>query len=140
MRRKSSRMGVVVATVAVALAGGPSGAQAATVTTPPLTAERGGYLECKVTATSTSPIGIVAKIVRRDGANVTDFGTGFRASPEATGDGLYYAEETAGALSSSDDGACYCKAAVTGARMKDVHVILQAHAANGDVAATREIR
>jgi hypothetical protein len=56
-----------------------------------------------------------------DGTNVTEFSSGFRASPAATGNGLYYAEETAGAL---DDSARYCKVTVTGARRKDVQLKL----------------
>jgi hypothetical protein len=48
-----------------------------------------------VIATSTGPIGIIATIVDSQRTNVTAYGTGFRASPEATDDGRYYAEETA---------------------------------------------
>jgi hypothetical protein len=56
------------------------------------------YLFCNVEATSATPIGVVAKIVSRDGTNVTDFGSGYRASPAAADDGLYHATETAGSI------------------------------------------
>jgi hypothetical protein len=72
-----------------------------------------------------------------DGTNVTEFGTGFRASPAATGDGLYHAEETAGSL---NEGARYCKVAVTGARRRDVHVSLTAFDADGNPTSTVEDR
>jgi hypothetical protein len=108
-----------------------------TVTTPSLVPDPNGYLECKVTASSTAPMGIVATIMNSDGTNVTEFGSGFRASPAATGNGLYYAEETAG---SRDDGARYGKATVTSARRKDVHVSLTAFDANGTPGVTVEAR
>src|SRR5438094_983186 len=129
MSRMSAKTALVVATVVVAVAAGASGASPlVTVKTPALVAEPGGYLNCTVKAKGTSPIGIVATILRRDGIDVTAFGTGFRASPDATGDGFYHAEETAGAVGSSADEACFCKAIVTGAWMKDVHVTLEARA------------
>ena len=72
-----------------------------------------------------------------NGTNVTEFGSGFRATPAATGDGLYYAEETAGSL---NDSAQFCKASVTGARRGDVHVSLTAFDANGNPTSTVEAR
>ena len=136
MRRMSSRIGVVVATVGLALTVGPSayaGPHQLTVRTPSLAPIPGGYLYCRVVARSATPIGIVAAIMSNDGTNVTDFGTGFRASPAATGDGLYRAEETAGSL---NDSARYCKAAVTGAQRRDVHLSLTAFDANGNPMST----
>jgi len=128
VKRMSSRIGIVVAMVGVALTAGPSTAHGLTVNTPSLAYSPGGYLECTVKATSTAPIGIVAKIVMRDGTNVTEFGTGFRASPLVTSDGLYHAEETAGSFSQD---ASYCKASLTGARRKDVSVTLEAFDKDG---------
>jgi len=135
MKRMSSRIGVLVATVGLALTVGPTGAHALTMSTPSLVPDPDGYLQCTVRATSSTPMKIVATILSGDGTNVTEFGTGFRASPAATGDGLYHAEETAGSL---NDGARSCKATVTGARRKDVRVTLEAHDGNGNVTATVE--
>ena len=140
MKRISSRIGVVVATVGLALTVGPSayaGPHPLTVQTPSLAPDPGGYLYCRVVAASTTPIGIVAAIMSSDGTNVTEFGTGFRASPAAPGDGLYHAEETAGSL---NDSARYCKATVTDARRRDVHVSLTAFDANGNPTSTVEAR
>src|SRR6266478_5440160 len=98
MKHMSSRIGIMVATVGLAVAVGPSayaGPHPLTVRIPSLVPDPGGYLYCRVVATSTTPIGIVAAIMSSNGTNVTEFGSGFRASPAATGDGLYYAEETA---------------------------------------------
>src|ERR1051326_8558443 len=79
--------------------------------------QQAAYVYCRIVATSTTPIGIVATIVSKDGTGVTSFGSGYRASPAATGDGLYHAEETAGSF---DEGAWSCTATVTGARRGDV--------------------
>jgi hypothetical protein len=138
MRRRSSQLGLVFATVGLALTVTQSAyaGSRVRVTTRWLVPEPNGYLECKVSATSTTPIGIVAVIMGSDGTNVTEFSTGFRASPAATGDGLYYAEETAGSL---NDGARYCKATLTGARRKDVHVSLTAFDANANPTITVEV-
>ena len=140
MKPMSSRIGIVIATIGLAVAAGPAayaGQRPLTLQTPSLVPDPGGYLYCRVVATSTTPIGIVASLMSGDGTNVTEFGTGFRASPAATGDGLYYAEETAGSL---NDSARYCKAAVTGARRVDVHVSLTAFDANGNPTSTVEAR
>jgi len=103
------------------------------VTTPSLVPDPKGYLECKVTATSVTPIGIVAAIKSSNGVNVTDSDNGFRSSPAATGDGLYHAEETAGSLSNR---ARYCTATVTSAAREDVHVTLRAFDARNNCTAT----
>jgi hypothetical protein len=67
------------------------------------------------------------------GVDVTEFGTGFRASPDVTGNG-YYAEETAGSLA---DAARYCRATVDGVRTKnDVHISLTAFDQHGAAVAT----
>jgi len=132
MKRRPSRIGIAVATVGLALTMGPSayaGPRALTVTTPSLVPDPDGYLYCRVVATSTTPIGIVAAIVSSDGTDVTEFGSGFRASPAATDDGRYYAEETAGSL---NDSARYCTASVTGARKRNVQVSVTAFDANGE--------
>ena len=113
-------MTVVTAGLAVLVGAGTSQAgQAVTFVTPTLVPVAGGYLECEVTATSRAAIGVVANVVAADGTNVTDFGTGFRASPDASGDGLYHAEQTVGSIHST---ARYCTVTVTDARRKDVVV------------------
>jgi len=107
------------------------------VRTPSLTPDPNGYLYCNVVATSDTPIGIVATVDTDDGTNVTEFGTGFRASPAATGNGMFHAEETTGSLA---DNARYCKATITDARREDVTVSLTAFDANNTPVATVERR
>ena len=54
MKRMSSRIGIMVATVGLAVAVGPSayaGPHPLTVRTPPLAPDPGGYLYCRVVAT-----------------------------------------------------------------------------------------
>jgi hypothetical protein len=124
-------MAVAATMMGLALAGSSPahvGGRTVQVRTASLVPDPDGYLYCKVVATSARPIGIVATIVAADGTDVTDFGTGFRASPDTTGNGDFYAEETAGSLA---DGARYCQVAVTGARRKDVEVSLTAFDRNG---------
>ena len=122
MTYKSSRVAVAIATVGLALAASPS-AHAFTLKTR-VTPGPEGYVYCKVCATSKTPIGITASIISDTGTNVTDFGSGFHASPGVVVEGLFYAEETAGSF---DGSASYCKATVTGARRSDVHVSLDAN-------------
>ncbi len=100
-----------------------------------LVPEPGGSLYCKVVATSATPIGIVATIVDTEGANVTQFGTGFRASPEVAG--TFYAEETAGSLAA---GARFCRATVTGARRTDIVITLTSFDRDGAVVAVVDRR
>jgi hypothetical protein len=99
-----------------------------------LTAPAGGYLYCKVTASSTKPIGIVATIVDAQRRNLTAYGSGFRASPEATDDGRYYAEETAGTVpdASGAEITGSCRADVTDARRADITITLTAFDASGE--------
>ena len=125
----AAAIGWMAMTSAAAFAGG----HAITVRTPSLVPDPGGYLNCKVVATGAAPIGIVAHVIAADGGDVTDFGTSFRASPSATADGKYYAEETAGSLA---DTARSCRAEVTGARRSDITITLQAVDAAGNPGAT----
>ena len=132
MARKASKVFTVVGLIGLALAPIPvSAGQGRTVTkrTPSLTAPAGGYLYCRVIATSTGPIGIIATIVDSQRTNVTAYGTGFRASPEASDDGRYYAEETAGTMVPTTG---RCRAEVTGARRPDIVVTLTAFGPNGE--------
>jgi hypothetical protein len=107
---------------------GASSALAVTLRTPPVLADPQGYVYCTVVATSRKPIGITAEIVSAAGTNVTAFGTGFRASPAATTDGLFHAEETAGSFA---DDARYCQVTVSSAHKKDICVTLTAFDSNG---------
>jgi len=93
-----------------------------------LTAVPGGYVSCRVDARGTAPIGIVATIVAADGSDVTEFGSSFRSAPAVTADGFYYAEETSG---SQADTARSCRAKVTGARGRDIHLSFEAFGADG---------
>jgi len=86
------------------------------------------YWSCRIVGTSATPISIVARIVTRDGTDVTGWGTGFRASPAATGDGTYYAEETAGSI---DRRSWSCTARVTGATRDAIRMSLSAVDATG---------
>ena len=135
MTRKSSRFTVAVATIGLALAAS-SGAQAFTLRTPSLVPEpnAGGYLYCGVVVTSKSPIGINAKIISDSGADVTEFGTGYRAAPGVMIPDRFYADETAGSFS---DSGRYCKVSITGALPKDVQSLsLTAYDASGNPVAT----
>ena len=127
MSRTTSRIAVMVTTMGVVLAVGGSAQAGITIRTPSLTPDPNGYVQCRVTATSTTPIGIVAAVMTADRTNVTEFGTGFRSSPAANADGLYHADETAGSFNNV---ARYCKATVSGARRRDVTVILTSYDAN----------
>jgi len=141
MKHKSARVAIAVGTIALALALAlDSSAHAGSrwaVSTPSLVPDPGGYLYCKVVATSTRPIGITAAIISDARTEVTEFGSGWRVSPAATDDGRFHAEQTAG---SYDDSARYCKAVVKDARKSDVHVSLTAFDANGNPGATVEAR
>lgn len=96
-----------------------SSAHAWTDKTPALAKAPGGYVECKVTATSNTPIGIVATIVGTDARNVTEFGHGVR---EKTDHG-YEAEETAGSFN-TESVRYYCKFTVKRARKRNVRAFL----------------
>jgi hypothetical protein len=130
--RTTMMAGILGATIAV-LGAGTAEAGNVTVRTPSLIPDAGGYLYCRVDARGPRAIEIVAKIVTADGTNVTEFGTGFRASPAATGDGQYYAEETAGSL---NVGARSCTATVKNARRAEVHISLTAFDASGNPVVT----
>jgi len=119
----------------VILGAGIAEAGTVTVRTPSIIPDADGYVYCRVEARGPRPLEIVAKVVTAAGADVTEFGTGFRASPAATGDGRYYAEETAGSM---HDGARSCSATITGARRGDIDISLTAFDANGNALATVE--
>lgn len=132
MIRKSTGMAVAVAIFGSSLAlcsNVQAGTRTLTVDTAPLLPDPEGYVYCKVVATSRRPIGIVATIISDAGTEVTEFGTRFRASPNATTDGRFHAEETAGSF---NDSARFCRVTVSGARRKDVHVSLTAFDGSGD--------
>jgi hypothetical protein len=133
--RTTMTAGILSAMIAVL---GADVARAGTVTvrTPSIVPDTDGYLYCRVDARGQRPIEIVAKIVAADGTDVTEFGTGFRASPAATGDG-YYAEQTAGSL---QDGARACSVTVKSARRGNVNVTLTAYDASGNPVATVEAK
>jgi hypothetical protein len=132
--RTTITAGILGATITVLVA---TAAQAGTTTvrTPSIIPDADGYVYCKVDARSKRAIEIVARIVASDGSDVTEFGTGFRATPAATGDGRYYAEETAGSM---HDGARWCSASVKNATRGDVHVTLTVYDASGNPVTTVE--
>jgi hypothetical protein len=129
--RTTTMAGILSATLLVLVAN-VAAAGTLTVRTPSLTPDADGYLYCKVDARGQRPIEIVAKIVASDGTDVTEFGTGFRASPAVTGDG-YYAEQTAG---SQNDGARSCIVTVKAATRGNTTVTLTAYDAAGNQVAT----
>jgi hypothetical protein len=112
-----------------------SSAHAWTDKTPALRNAPGGYVYCRVTATSDTPIGIVATIVSNNARNVTEFGYGSR---EKTDDG-YKAEETAGSFN-AESSRYHCKFTVTRARKKNVRASLTAFDSAGTPIATVEAR
>ena len=127
MGLKTWRLVVAAGLLGLNLAETPAWAappRAVTMSTQSLTPPEGGYLHCLTIATSTGPIGIVARVLDEQGQNLTAYGTSYRASPDVTGNGLYYAEETAGTVT---DIAGHCEVDVTNARKRDVHVIFTAH-------------
>jgi hypothetical protein len=130
--RTTMTAGILGAMIAVL---GADVAEAGTVTfrTTSLVPDPDGSVYCQVDARGRRPIDIVAHVVTTNGANVTEFGTGFRASPEATGDGSYYAEETAGSL---NDGARACIVTVKGARRGKIHVSFTAYDGSGNPVVT----
>ena len=103
--------------------------------TPALPQAPSGYVECRVTATSDTPIGLVAAIFSNDGRNVTEFGQGSRVKTE---DG-FAAEETAGSFDAASS-RYYCKFSVTRARRKNVHASLTAFDSEGSPVATVQPR
>jgi hypothetical protein len=135
--RAMRRIGTTVAAAGLFMLVGAGTSQAVTFVTPPLVPVAGGYLDCEVTATSRTPIGVVATVLAADGTNVTDFGTGFRSSPDVNGDGLYHADETAGSIHTT---ARYCTVTVSDARRKDVEVTLTSYDQNQHVVATVQAR
>jgi hypothetical protein len=122
----------ILGTMIAVLGAGVARAGTVTVRTPSIIPDTDGYLYCRVDARGPRPVDVVAKIVATDGTDVTEFGTGFRAGPAATGDG-YYAEETAGSM---NDGGRSCTVTVKGARRGDVHVSLTAYDASGNAVTT----
>jgi hypothetical protein len=130
--RTTMMAGILGAMIAV-LGAGVAEAGTTVVRTPSVVPDAGGYVYCKVDARSRRSIEIVAKIVTANGSDVTEFGTGFRASPAATGDGRYYAEETAGSM---NDAARSCTASVKNATRGDVNISLTVYDASGNVVST----
>lgn len=135
MRSVSWKIKVACATIGLAMSMEQSAHAASSVIlrTPSVVPDPKGHLDCTASATSTTPIGMVAVVMSSSRTNVTDYGTGFRASPAATGDGLYHADETAGSFSNR---ARYCKVTVMGANLADVHVSLKAYDANDECTET----
>ena len=132
--RSTMTAGILSAMIAM-LGAGVAEAGNVTVRTPSITPDADGYVYCRVDARGPRAMEIVAKIVAANGTDVTEFGTGFRASPEATGDGTYYAEETAGSM---NDGARTCTATVKNARRSEIHISLTAYDASGNPIVTVE--
>jgi hypothetical protein len=129
--RTTMMAGILSATIAVL---GANVAEAGTVTvrTPSVVPDADGYAYCRVEARGPRAIEIVAKIVTPDGTDVTEFGTGFRASPAMTGDG-YYAEETAGSF---HDGTVSCTAWVKGTRRGEIQISITTFDASGNPVVT----
>jgi hypothetical protein len=139
MVRKTSSFVAAVAVVGLTLASGSpvhASGRKVTVRTPSLVADPAGYVYCKVEAKADRLVQIVASINAADGVNVTEFGSSYRVSPEASTDGLFHAEETAGSF---NDGARYCKTTVTGARHSDIKVYFTAYDAAGNVVGSVQV-
>jgi hypothetical protein len=132
--RTTITAGILSATIAV-LGANVAEAGNVTVRTPSVVPDTDGYVNCRVEARGPRALEIVAKIVTTDGTDVTEFGTGFRASPAATDDGQYYAEETAGSM---HDGARSCTATLKNARRAEIQITLTAYDASGTAVATVE--
>jgi len=103
--------------------------------TPSLAQSPDGYMYCKVTASSTKPIGIVASIISEAGVDVTEFGYGSRVK---TDDG-FDAEETAGSFN-HDSARYYCRVVTTKALRRNVQVSLGAFDNEGTCVETVQLR
>jgi hypothetical protein len=132
--RTTMTAGILGAMIAV-LGTGVAEAGNVTVRTPSIVPDNDGYLYCRVDARGPRAMEIVAKVLTANGKIVTEFGTSFRASPEATGDGRYYAEETAGSM---NDAARSCTATVKNARRAEIHITLTSFDASGNELTTVE--
>ncbi len=137
MIHRSWRVALATIGLAVALRSPAHAGGQLRLRTQSLVPDPDGYLDCKVVASSKTPIGIIASILSDDGANVTEFSYGGRWSPAAMADGRYYAEEAAGSM---NDNALFCEVTVVGARRKHVHVSLTAFDVNGNPVATVEAK
>ena len=101
-------------------------------TTPALVPATDGYLYCVVRADAVSRMDVVTRIVSASDGDVTEFGSSFVASPEATGDGRYHVEHDFGSM---NDDARRCEVSVRGARKNDLQltVTLESRDASGSV-------
>ena len=101
-------------------------------TTPALVPATDGYLYCGVRADAVSRMDVVTRILAASDANVTEFGSSFVASPEATGDGRYHVENDFGSM---NDDARRCEVSVRGAKKNDlgITVTLESRDASGNV-------
>lgn len=103
--------------------------------TPSLTSPPDGYLYCKVVATSSKPIRIIAAVLSDAGVDVTEFGYGSRVK---TDDG-FDAEETAGSFN-HETARYYCRVVTTRVLRRNVQVSLAAFDKDGVCVATVDMR
>ena len=110
-----------------------SAAQAATLSTPPLTPDPGGRLACTVVNVGQRALGIQAGILNDANQNVTEFAsTQYQDGP---GDVV-----ASVAVESANDAARYCKVTVSGGGRSQVRAALEAFDANGVRTAVVEAR
>jgi hypothetical protein len=98
-----------------------------------------GYLYCVVRADGVSRMDVVTRLLAASGADVTEFGTSFVASPEAMGDGRYHVEHDFGSM---HDDARRCEVSVRGAKKNDLRmtVTLESRDASGSVLESAQAR
>jgi hypothetical protein len=110
-----------------------SAAQAATLSTPPLTPDPGGRLACTVVNVGHRSLGIQAGILNDANQNVTEFAsTQYQDGPGDTVASVV--------VESAADAARYCKVTVSGGGRSQVRAALEAFDANGVRTAVVEAR
>ena len=110
-----------------------SAAQAATLSTPPLTPDPGGRLACTVVNVGHRSLGIQAGILNDANQNVTEFAsTQYQDGPGDTVASVV--------VESAADTARYCKVTVAGGGRSQVRAALEAFDANGVRTAVVEAR
>jgi hypothetical protein len=87
--------------------------------TPQLKPDPDGFLLCVVRADSAVKIEVTTRLLTASGGDVTEFGSAFVASPEATGDRRYHVEHDFG---TTNDAARLCVVSVRGARKHDLRI------------------
>jgi hypothetical protein len=134
-RFSKARQAAVATAMMLAMGTAAHAGRTMTIRTAGLTPDPAGYLYCTVRADSSVSVDVTTRIRSASGADVSEFGSCFVASPAITDDGRFHIEADAGSMR---DDARYCEVTVRGARRHDFHVTvtLESRDANGVVLAS----